>query len=278
MTQVPISCPYCSSKGFIEVLDDSLKDVSRGILTININKKICEHSFITYLDKNFNVRDYFITDFQIELPDITPTTEAERKEVPGKDLINSSLIKRNLHALLITFIIKSIFMKEKIVLINDSEFVNQHILNFFNYITQDSFKIDISIVSKEDYLNNKEEYQDSLIFDVQEIMEESKKVKSPKELKIERLIVQKFFTSEETTSLIVIKNEFQKAYELSVLIKEYIENQKGAKVYTKKIIDYIENKHSVKISVQYLNFLIEIVKKYFNIHVRLHLSNLSGMW
>ncbi|MFX1394960.1 MAG: hypothetical protein ACFFAH_15510, partial [Promethearchaeota archaeon] len=65
MNKVQINCPICSKTGSIEISHNILKDSLRGLLAINIAKDIiCSHSFIAYIDKNLNVRDYFVADFQ----------------------------------------------------------------------------------------------------------------------------------------------------------------------------------------------------------------------
>ncbi|GAG34301.1 unnamed protein product, partial [marine sediment metagenome] len=80
MTIIQITCPSCKKKGNIEISDDAIKNVSRGLLAINVASNIiCDHSFITYVDKNLSIRDYFIADFQIEIPDIAPTEDTEAK-------------------------------------------------------------------------------------------------------------------------------------------------------------------------------------------------------
>ncbi|MFX0073718.1 MAG: hypothetical protein ACFFAO_21780, partial [Candidatus Hermodarchaeota archaeon] len=71
MITIEIVCPICKNKGRIELSKNSLKDFSRGILAIDIKENsICKDSFIAYIDKDLKVRDYFIVDFQVELPEI----------------------------------------------------------------------------------------------------------------------------------------------------------------------------------------------------------------
>ena len=104
-----VQCPSCSEKGYIEVDNDTFKNNPRGIIAINIIEDlICQHSCIVYVDKNFSVRDYFIADLYIEIPDMASPKEIE-ENIPIPDNINVFLIRINLHAILITYLIKSIF-------------------------------------------------------------------------------------------------------------------------------------------------------------------------
>jgi len=297
MAKVEIRCPSCSAIGNINVSEEAMKSVSRGLLAVNIAEHtICDHSFITYIDKNLNVRDYFVADFQIELPDIAPPEELDEldKKIPSKDIIDIDLIKLNLPAILITYVLKSVFAKQKVVIISDQEFLHNHIINFFKYITQDSFTINVSIITGEHYKTNKKNYKDSMVFESNQIHRNIKKLIDPKKLKVEKQIVNRFMTEPELGySYIVLKNEVYKAYKLAQGIIEYAENCKEIenidpnkmaedaavsgfldhlvnkeKLILKIITDYLEKIHHVRIQKQYLTFLFGIVKDYFGIEIQ----------
>ena len=68
MVKLLIRCPSCHKSGIIEIDENVLKNVSRGLLAIYVDTHtVCEHSFITYVDRNLKIRDYFIADFQFEI-------------------------------------------------------------------------------------------------------------------------------------------------------------------------------------------------------------------
>lgn len=297
MSKVEIRCPSCQGVGFIQVSEDAMKNVSRGLLAVNIAEHtICDHSFITYIDKNLNVRDYFVADFHIELPDIAPPEEIEDldKKIPGKDIIDIDLIKLNLPAILIAHVLKSIFSKQKIIIISEQGFLYGHIINFFKYITQDSFDIDITAISAEDYKDNKKKYKDYMVFESTQVIRNVKKIIDQKKLKVEKHIVNRFMTEAELGySYIVLKNEVYKAFKLAKTIIEYGENYgeienidpkkmvedaavssfldhlvNKEKLVFKIISDYLEKIHHVRIQKQYLSFLIGIVKDYFGIDIQ----------
>ena len=281
MSQIIITCPDCSQKGSIEISKEKIEKSNRGIAAVHIAEKIiCSHSFIAYVDMNMQVRDYFIADFKVDLPELSSIQILKELTIPDQEKIDVNLIKFNLHALLITLVLRAIFLKEKIVLINDYDYLNSKILNFFKYITQGSFEIDISIISSEDYKNAKEHESEIIFFDIRDMMVDFQKNKNLKHLKIEMRIVQRFFAEQDPKpSLIFLKNDVQKAYDLALIIKDYIQTlNKKEKIYTKKIMDYLENVHNFKISLEYLKFLIDIIKNYFKVSVRLHLANVSRMW
>jgi len=73
-----VRCPICSETAEIEVSKKELGKASRGLLSIGIPEDlVCEHSFITYVDRNFKVRDYFVPDFEINLRGLGSIMSAE---------------------------------------------------------------------------------------------------------------------------------------------------------------------------------------------------------
>lgn len=281
MVKVEVICPSCSKIGNIEVSEELLKNVTRGLLAINIaGKKICPHSFIVYVDKNLFIRDYFMVDFHIELPKLIPEEEIEVEKTLPADLINIEYIKFNLPASLMTNVLRSIFLKKKILLISDQVVSYNHALSFFKNITQNSFNIEISIRTKEYYIDNEKNYQNHMVFEGTKIIRTVNKIIEPKKLKVEKQLVNNFLTEHDlTTSLIILRNNIQKTYEISLLIVEYIKKQKkGKRLYSMNIIKYLEKVHNIKISVQYLNFLTDVIRSYFEIPLNLHLSNVSSLW
>jgi len=265
MPKVKIICPTCEKNGIIEVPDDKMKTNLRGLLAINIVEGIiCSHSFIAYIDKNFVIRDYFVADFNVELPEITQF-EKVQVSVP-KEILNIDLIRLNITATLLTYILKSIFSKQKVVLILDQEYLYTHITNFFNYITQDTFKTDISLMTEECYKNKKKLYKDSMVFECSKIINNVNHLINSKKLFVEKIIVNKFLTENDLGfSYIVLKNEIQKAYELSKIIVDLINEckKKNETINTLKISTQLEKTYYIKINTIYLKFLIDIVESYF---------------
>ena len=269
MSHVKIRCPSCSANGDIEISEDYLKNVSKGLLAINIPEDtICEHTFIAYVDRNLKVRDYFIADFKIELPDIAPSEKIEEKKIPSKEVINLDLIKLNLSALLLTYVLKSIFSKQKIVLVSDQEFLYEHIHNFFNYITRDAFKAEIEIINKQDYKKNKKQYQDCMVFEGNKILNNIEKIIDDKKLKVEKYFIQSFLSEYDLSySYIILKNEIRKSYQLSKAIVDYANEQQIETIDLKVIVDFLTEKYNLKLQKTYLNFIIDILKYYFEVNV-----------
>ena len=265
-----IKCPSCGKTGKVEVSQEAIKNVMRGLLAINISSEIiCTHSFITYVDRNLQVRDYFVADFHVEIPEIAASKKLKDAIIPGKEIFDIVLIKLNLPATLITYIIKSIFSNQKIVIISNDNFLYNHILNFFKYITHDTFDSNISITTEEDYKKNKKLYKDSMVFHGTYILKNHQKIIFTRKLWVEKEIVSKFMSESELRySYIVLKNEIQKAFELSEAIFNILQESKKEEIPNiLKITSKLEEIYEIKISTHYINFLIEIVKNYFGISV-----------
>jgi len=268
MKKIDVRCPSCAGRGFIEVSEDDVEKAERGVFAVNVSEGIiCEHSFVAYIDKNLIVRDTFITDFQLELPDIIPKKIIEPKASAQLDSINLSLIKLNLSASLIAYIIRAILHKRKIVLIFDQQFMFDDIRRFFDYITRNSFETELVVISEDQYYS--ESYDDYIVFHRKDVIKDDDGIIDVKKLGVERSLVQKFLEEyEPRSSLIYLENGLQKAYELSETIVDIVKGlKKKEKVYSKKIIEDLSRIHKVKIQLPYLDFLFEIVENYFKVEV-----------
>ena len=114
MVKVEVFCPACSRNGIIEVNEETIRQSTRGVAAVNVIKDLfCKHSFVVYIDKNLAVRDCFITDFTIELPQVQIKEGIEAPEIPSTDEIDLLIISINLNALTLAFIIRSILLKKK---------------------------------------------------------------------------------------------------------------------------------------------------------------------
>jgi len=267
---IKIRCPSCGKWGDIEISEESIKSVSRGLLSVNVMANtICPDSFIAYVDKNLKVREYFVADFQIELPEAIFEKPNIEKRILIEELLDLDLIKLNIPAPVLSYILRGIFFKQKIALVLEEEFLKIHITTFFKYITQDTFKSEISIISKDDYINNKKEFKDYLVFDNTGIINDKNKIINPKKIPIERRIIHQFLLeSDKNLSFILLRNEMQKAFELSKYIVNYfdiIEDKKKIDVHS--ISEKLQETYKSKISSVYLNFLFDIVEYYFEIKV-----------
>lgn len=270
MPKIEIRCPACSKKGYMEIDDGILeRKMERGIMTINLGKnQICEHTFVAYIDNNLKVRDCFLTDFQIEIPELAPSQMVQETKIPSSEDVNVDLIKMDFYPLTLTFIIRGGFFNKKILVLSENEFVNSYLKNFFEYIFQNSFNLDLSLMSREKYKKNKKEYEDFLIIDNKKIIRDNDKILDVKKLKIERIIIQRFLSeSIPNSSLLILKNEIYKTYIFSKTIVDFIKEFKGEELLSKNILENLEEVHNVKIQIPYLDFLLEIVKNYFNVDV-----------
>ncbi|MFX1393175.1 MAG: hypothetical protein ACFFAH_06315 [Promethearchaeota archaeon] len=265
MPKIQVKCPSCSQIGDVDVSEDNIKTSTRGILAISVNN-ICSHSFIIYIDRNFHIRDYFIVDFSITLPKI----DIPRKEdilFPLKDTIDLELVKLNLSGRTLSYIINCIFLNKKIALILEEEFLRKHFQNFLDYITKDSFDCILVLIDEEQYQKNRENlhkhYKDYVFLG-------NENLKSLKKIKVEKQIVQNFINEQdENFSLLLLKNEIKKVYELSrQIIKINSRLTKNQILTSRRILDYFE-KQNIIIDVNYLNFLIEVVKANFGVEINL---------
>lgn len=268
MTTITITCPSCKNKGSIEISDETINNVSRGLLAVNIASNIiCEHSFIAYVDKNLSIRDYFIADFQIEIPDIAQTEDPEAKEIIAKGNLNLDAIRLNLSANLITNVLKTILFNKKIAIVSDLTFLNEQILNFFKQLIDGSFDVYISVISDDEYKSNKKNYKDCVILDGKKVVRDEDKIINHKKMKVEKQMVSNFFMEfDPIASYLGLKNEISKILLLSQSIVDFASKfKKDVTIDSELIIDHIEKEYNFKIDKNYLEFLLGIVDVNFGI-------------
>lgn len=269
MAKIEVRCPVCSNWDNIEISDDATKNVTKGLLAVNIAAgMICEHNFIAYVDKNFIVRDCLIADFKIEAPEV-PTTEGTGDEIfPEVESINYDLIKLNIPEILMASVFKAIFLGKGVILISDDQFPANHIIYFFKYAMKNLFKNDIITMSKRDYKNDQKNYENYIVFEKREVIQDNNKIIDPKKLGIEKRIAQKFIGEYDlVTGLIILRNEIQKAFEFSKTLADFITDSEKKAWNSKILIDHINEVHNERIQMNYLTFLYDIVNHYFDVEV-----------
>jgi len=175
------------------------------------------------------------------------------------------LIRYNLTPWSLSYILKGIFSKKPILLIFRHEYVIKHIMNFFDFITENTFKLNISSTIHENYKKNSEDYKEFIVLKGEEIINDNKNILIKKKLKIEKQIAQIFFSEEDPKfSLINLKNDVRKAYILSNKMKPILD--KADKISTKEIEENLKENFPFDITRNYLEFLIGILTNYFNIN------------
>ena len=191
MVKVEIRCPACSKRGNIEIAEDVINQSSRGVTAVNIaDGQICSHTFIAYIDKNLAVRDCFLTDFQIELPQIEAERQVQEIDIPTQEAVDADLIKINVPALALTSIIRAWLFRKPILYLFDGDFLNRHMENLFTFISKNTFDIEFYIEEYDMYKKNKKHFKKYIVLDGHNILQDKEKILDPKKIKIERTIVQ----------------------------------------------------------------------------------------
>lgn len=263
--KIEVRCPACSKRGELEISEEDVKKAAKGLFAINIDKTFCSHSFIAYVDKNFSIRDCYIADFQIALPEALPNKKIET--VPTEiEEFNISLIKINLLPSLLINTIRAIVTGKKIVILSSDPFINKQIKNFLKYITSNSFKNEIAIISAEDYKKDKILYEEHIVLQANQIIKDETNIINPKKMGIERAIVQNFFdTYNLETSKFVLKNELLNLHEYSRDLIDLLDKYKKPKKLRKKeLLKQLNKRWNINLSGNYLELLLIILTSYFD--------------
>ena len=281
MVKVEFRCPSCNKIGILDVDSELLEQTQRGVLAITVpSGKICPHSFVAYIDKNLDTRDCFLADFFIEIPELREE-KSEEITVPEINKSEIEIVKLNLPATVIVYVIRALFLKQEILLLSDKKHLYDYYQHFFEYITQDSFDLEISFIPKIMYKLKRKEFKEPVVIgEDKEIVKDANKVVDLKKLKIEKNIVHEFFkTIELLPSLIVLKNEIFKIYKISKTISDIAKRYRIVEMINQEEIhESLEELSINKFHSDFLNLLIEVVEEYFDVHVPISLKVILKKW
>ena len=174
------------------------------------------------------------------------------------------------------YAIKGCLNNEKVLFLNENDALRIHLINLFNFIFQDAFEINLMIEKRETYKDNRDNYKDFLIFDNSKIIRDKNKILTKKKIKIDTMIMQKFLVEDDAkSSLLILKNEILKAFEISKKVMHLIENYKGEKQLSReRLFEKFKETSVIKITYSYLEFILDIIKNYF----KFDLSALSSYY
>ncbi|MBD3185578.1 hypothetical protein GF325_02020 [Candidatus Bathyarchaeota archaeon] len=160
---IDLICPVCNTKQSIQLPVDLIANNIKGVSTIAINAQ-CGHSFHIFVDKNFAVRGYQRSDFDIQL-DTAGTVERE----PIQDLSLSAVVRMFgedafVHAM------HSMLLGQKCVLYgSDQQILKSLFINFIEIFEReigDSADA-LEIMSKDEYESiNPVMYSNDLVIDL----------------------------------------------------------------------------------------------------------------
>ena len=190
MVKVEFRCPSCNKIGLLDVDSELIKHTERGVLAITVpSGKLCSHSFVAYIDKNLDTRDCYLADFMIEIPQLNEE-ESEDIVVPEINVPEIEIVRLTLPASVIVYIIRAALLKKKVLLVSDKKHLYDQYRKFFEYITQNSFTIDLTFTTKILYKLKRREFQDRIVIgENKEIIRAPHKIINPKNLKIETLFM-----------------------------------------------------------------------------------------
>lgn len=262
---ISFNCPTCSKSGTLTLNENKIRNSDRGITSINIEKgTTCKHSYIVYIDRNLAVRDIISADFTIVLPDagynsvIFPDVNT--------DNIDLYLLLINLHIQTFPIILRCTFTRKKLLILADANLLENYLELFLDFIFKDTFKHHVTTLNKREYIKHKKNYNNYIVIERGKIIEDKYNLIKEKPLKIEGSIIQKAMKEvTDKASLIILRNEMQKAFNLSKEIINFNNNLgKGEEYTSRKLLDHFMGNLDIKISHDYLDFLIIIVENYFS--------------
>nr|MDO8118548.1 hypothetical protein [Candidatus Sigynarchaeota archaeon] len=155
-----VQCPVCNQKQDVDVPTRIIRENIKGVSTIAINAQ-CGHGFHIFVDKNFAIRGYQRSDFDVTALAVE-TTQVQNYSLPG--------IVKMFGEEPFALAMRAILLNQKAILIgSDQQILKSLFINFislFEKELQDSAET-IEIMSKEEFEHqNPLQYQGLLVIDL----------------------------------------------------------------------------------------------------------------
>jgi hypothetical protein len=277
MPKVELRCPNCSKIGNIEVSKELVENVKKGLIAVNVAKDtLCDHSFIAYVDKNLIVRNYFTPDFEVDVTLKTPVPRKKEKRIPNKEEMDLELIKINLPIPLLTYIFRVMLLKKKMTVVSDISHLSSHFIRFFDYITENSFKIGIEFIDPSKFDKNEEKYENDVIFRKVEngtVINYKFRFMVP-DLEEPRILneikkwVLRFKEDHElTSSVILLKNELSMFYDICRYVIQQYNKDKSQLSSLKRFRKLLNSNYEKEYTDNYILLIANTLKNYFSIDI-----------
>ena len=179
-------------------------------------------------------------------------------------------IRMNVQPETLIYILRSCFRKKRILLLIDEhlDYLRNPIKLFFKIIFEKSFFIDIFILTKKEFQESKDMFENSVILEGKHHVGENSHGIDLNNSNFEQDIIRDFYQDEvKMSELINLRERLEELYALSESIFNYFERQTG-KYSSRTLIDYLEESFFIKISNNYLDFLIKIVRDYYGKEIK----------
>lgn len=258
--KIEVVCPICKTSKEIDIPERIINRESFLTSVLIPEFRVCNHAFMQFINKDFEVRGYQKVDFKIKGVEIRDKLKPQDIDVFSVKMnLKPETLIRTLNAFL--------FKKKILILINNDIELKKSIERFFRYLSQGSFKIDLSIKTRREYKKNKDIYENHVILGKKTLGANKQYLNN--KLKREKELVSCFYNDVDSLSSIInLRDKVREFYILSNKIRECFE-KKGKPQYIsrKNVIRDLENAYYIKIKKEYFLFLNNIVKNYFNVQI-----------
>jgi len=258
--KIEVVCPICKTLKELDIPERIINQESFLTSVLIPEFRVCNHAFMQFINKNFEVRGYQKVDFKIRGLEL-------KNKVKPQD-IDVFSVKMNLKPEILIHALNAFLLKKKIlILINHDIELKKSIDFFFRYLFQGSFKIDLSIETRKNYKRNKDFYESHVILGKKTLSVNKQYLNN--KFKREKDVINCFYNEVDSLSSIInLRDKIREFYILSNKICESFEEKGRPQYFSRKnVIKDLENTYYIKIKKDYFFFLNNIVKNYFNVKI-----------
>ena len=181
-------------------------------------------------------------------------------------------LKMNLKPEILIYVVHAYLFRKKIFIPINKEFyyLLHELNNLIDYIFQKSFTGDILIKSKSQYKKNRRLYEEYIIMYEKDLINETRKLINSDQLKYETELIRTYYNNNDNNSSVLdLKEKLEGIYILTRHLFSYFERIDNKKPLSPRIlIKHLEESLLVKkIRKQYLYFLTDIIRAYFDLNI-----------
>ncbi|MFX1274893.1 MAG: hypothetical protein ACFFBP_14975 [Promethearchaeota archaeon] len=256
--EIAITCPLCNEMKYLQMpyrIFNKKKEKKKIVIP---KYRVCNHEFNILIDENYRVKCF---------QQISNRIIKEQTSQMNPLFIDIFYIKLNLKPRIIIQALNAFLINLKVIIeIDDDKRLETAILDFFNFIFSDAFKIQLTIKRNRNVRTSALKFENHIAFKMN-VINQSKSILN---YKFEKEFIYDFFNQTNPISaLINLRNRIRELFLLSQSIRDfYLNNGKNRLLSRKRAIHYLENHYFIKLKKDYIDFLNIIIKNYFKVNIR----------
>ncbi|TXT64487.1 MAG: hypothetical protein BAJALOKI1v1_560018 [Promethearchaeota archaeon] len=143
-----------------------------------------------------------------------------------------------------------------------------------NFLFNGTFKHNLTILLKSNYKKIKNDFKNYVVIGWKKILRDKDKIMNEKDMEVEEKVVREFFrTASKTDAIINLEYEIRNLYKIGKKVIKIVEGLENEEIDIMTLTDRLNENFSLNLDIQYLRYILTIVRYYFKVYVPVNDSN-----